>query len=150
MDVFSLLVERRVELPPELTLLIGESKTLSYDAVQRALGRLIHGEEWQTKQIPKALAKAGAWLEDHMPFGEEPFIKPWMIDLADDHYELDITRARTVLGWEPKRSLGETLPKMVSALKNDPIRWYRENKLEPPSWLEEAASRSSKEDADAD
>ena len=149
-DVFSLLVERRVELPPELTLLIGEPKTLSYDAVQHALGRLIHGEEWQTKQIPKALAKAGAWLEDHMPFGEEPFIKPWMIDLADDHYELDITRARTVLGWEPKRSLGETLPKMVSALKDDPVRWYRENKLEPPSWLEEAASRSSKEDAHAD
>ena len=70
--------------------------------------------------------------------GEEGFIKPWMIELADDHYALDITRARTTLGWEPKRSLRETLPKMIAALKADPLGWYREHKLTPPSWLEEA------------
>ena len=67
----------------------------------------------------------------------KPFIKPWMIDLADDHYALDITKARNVLGWEPKQSLRRTLPKMVAALKSDPVKWYRQNKLEPPSWLEE-------------
>jgi hypothetical protein len=44
-----------------------------------------------TPQIPKSPAKAGAWLQDQIP-GEEPFIKPWMIDLADDHYALDIHR----------------------------------------------------------
>lgn len=48
-----------------------------------------------------------------------------MIDLADAHYALDITRARSTLGWEPKRSLGETLPKMVAALRADPLVWYR-------------------------
>jgi nucleoside-diphosphate-sugar epimerase/uncharacterized membrane protein len=131
-EALSLAVDRRRQLSAEVVLLIGEPETLSYEELQKTLGRLIHGEDWETKQIPKALAKTGAWLEDHVP-GEEPFIKPWMIDLADDHYELDIRRAREVLGWEPKRSLRETLPKMVAALKEDPERFYRENKLEKRS-----------------
>jgi hypothetical protein len=83
------------------------------------------------------VAKAGAWVQDALPLGEEPFIKPWMMDLADDHLELDITRARTRLGWEPERSLRRTLPRMVAALEADPAGWYRENKLEVPSWLAE-------------
>ncbi len=131
-DAFGLLVERRGQLPRALTLLLGEPETLSYDELQRTLGRLIHGEEWSTRQIPKALAKTGAWLQDNLPGVDEPFIKPWMIDLADDHYALDITRARTLLGWEPKRSLRATLPAIVARLKADPPGWYRQNKLEPP------------------
>lgn len=135
-DGFEQFVQRRGQLPPELVLLIGEPETYSYDQLQRELGRLIHGEAWKMRQIPKALAKTGAWLQDLLP-GEEPFIKPWMIDLADDHYALDITRARTLLGWEPAHRLIATLPKMVAALKEDPLRWYRENKLKPPAWLRE-------------
>jgi hypothetical protein len=58
-----------------------------------------------------------------------------MIDRANDHYALNITRARTLLGWGPKRSLRDTIPKMIDALKADPVAWYRENDLEPPSDL---------------
>ena len=32
-----------------------------------------------------------------------------MVDLADDNIELDITRARTILGWEPRVDLDEAL-----------------------------------------
>jgi nucleoside-diphosphate-sugar epimerase len=71
--------------------------------------------------------------------GADPFIKPWMIDRANDHYALDITRARTLLGWEPKRSLRGTIPKMIAALKADPLGWYRENELEPTSEMQERA-----------
>jgi nucleoside-diphosphate-sugar epimerase len=137
LDALVLVVERRAQLAAELTVLIGEPETLSYEDLQREFGRLIHDEPWETQQISKPLAKTGAWFQDNMPFAEEPFIKPWMIDLADDHYALDITKARTVLGWEPKHSLRRTMPQMISALKSDPVKWYRENKLEPPSWLEE-------------
>ncbi|MGH2588400.1 MAG: NAD-dependent epimerase/dehydratase family protein, partial [Dehalococcoidia bacterium] len=142
-DAFALAAEKRAQLPAELLVLLGEPETLSYDQLQQAFGRLIHGEEWETREIPKALARTGAWLQDVSPVGEEPFIKPWMIDLADDHYALDITRARTTLGWEPQRTLRDTLPTMVAALKADPLAWYRANKLEPPSRLEEAAAQSS-------
>jgi nucleoside-diphosphate-sugar epimerase len=124
-------VERRADLPPELPLLIGEPEALGYGELQRTLGLLIHGEEWTTQTIPKAQAKAGAWAQDALPVGEEPFIKPWMIDLADDHYALDIGRARTLLGWEPRRSLRATLPRMVAALKADRPGWCREHGLAP-------------------
>lgn len=142
-EAMALAVERRHVLPPETVLLIGEPETMGYGELQRELGRLIHGRAWDTIQVPKPLAKAGAWLQDALPFLGESFIKPWMIDVADDHYELDITRARTLLGWEPRHSLRETLPRMVAALKDDPLRWYQENKLEPPSWLRESARRAA-------
>jgi|SRR5579859_4923292 len=134
-EAFVSVVQHRADLPPALTVLLGEPQTLSYDELQRRFGQLIHGEEWETRGIPKSLAKTGAWLEDHIPF-EDSFIKPWMIDLADDHYALDISRARAMLGWEPRNSLSETLLKMVAALKSDPAGWYRQNKLEPLPKLE--------------
>lgn len=120
---------------------------MSYDELQRTMGQLLHGEEWDTHEIPKPLAKAGAWVQDALPLGEEPFIKPWMIDLADEHQELDITRARTLLGWEPEHRLRDTLPKMIAALKRDPAGWYRANKLEPPKRLEEAEPGSPLEES---
>jgi nucleoside-diphosphate-sugar epimerase len=137
-DAIERVVERRTELPPEVPILLGEPEALTYDELQHTIARLIRGTSKETIEIPGALAplaKAGAWVLDHVP-GKKSFIRPWMIDRANDHYALDITRARALLGWEPKRSLRETLPKMVTALKADPLGWYRENELEPPSELE--------------
>jgi nucleoside-diphosphate-sugar epimerase len=136
LDVIERVVERRAKLPPETTILIGEPETLSYDELQHTFLRLIHDESWETHNVPGPIAKAGAWVQDHMP-GQDSFIKPWMIDRANDHYALDITRARTLLDWQPVRSLRGTLPKMVTALKADPLGWYRENELDPPSSLTE-------------
>lgn len=131
-DLYERAVARRKQLPPELTLLVGEPHTLSYDELQRSFARQLLGEEFDTHEIPKEAAKVGAWVEDAIPSGEEPFIKPWMIDLADDHYELDISRARSYLGWQPKHSLMETLPVMASALRRDPLQWYADNDITPP------------------
>lgn len=127
-------VSARRRLGPDETILVGEPETLSYDELQRTFARLIHDEEWETRSIPKAIAKVGAWLEDHVP-GEDAFIKPWMVDLADDHYALDIGHARSLLGWEPRRILRDTLPRMISALQYDPIGFYETNELDVPSWL---------------
>lgn len=140
-DALERAVERRKQLPAELAVLIGEPETLSYEELQQRFGWLIHHEAWETKHISKSLAKTGAWLQDHIPFGEEPFIKPWMVDLADDHYALDISRAEGVLLWEPKHSLRDALPKMINALRRDPQRFYHLNKLgQPPTRVEERAS----------
>jgi nucleoside-diphosphate-sugar epimerase len=130
-------VERRQYLPPATAFLIGEPETYSYQQLQRRLGQLMHGEDdWTTQSIPKTIAKTGAWVQDQIPGLEEPFIKPWMIDRADDHYELDITRARSVLGWQPKRRLINVLPHMVGALLQDPAGWYKRHGLE---WPKESA-----------
>lgn len=140
-DAIELTVERRRELPPEIPILLGEPEALSYDELQHTFARLIHGEDWETLEVPDALspfAKAGAWVLEKLP-GADPFIKPWMIERANDHYALDITRARTLLGWNPKRSLRATIPKMVAALLADPVNFYRENDLEMPSDLRKLA-----------
>ncbi len=69
-----------------------------------------------------------------------------MIDRTNDHYALDISRARAVLGWEPKRSLREFLPKIVTAFKNDPLGWYAENDLEPPRSLRRMKAAANRTD----
>jgi nucleoside-diphosphate-sugar epimerase len=148
-DALARVVAHRADLPPETVLLLGEPETMSYDALQHTLARLIHDEDWETRQIPKAVAKTGAWMEGLLP-GEEPFIKPWMVDIADDHWELDIARARTLLGWEPKHRLRDTLPKIVAFLKADPLGFYRENKLTPPKRLEEESRERSHAEGDED
>jgi hypothetical protein len=56
--------------------------------------------------------------------GADPFIKPWMIDRANDHYALDIKRARTLLGgrrcaafeWSPRSWLPRFLPRKRSGI----------------------------------
>lgn len=131
-EFFAQAIARRGQLPAELAVLVGEPEPLNYDELQHLLGRLIHGDAWDTYQIPKVMAKTGAWLQDALP-GEDPFIKPWMVERAEDHYAIDISRARKLIGWQPRRRLRDALPEMVALLKRDPARWYRENKLELPA-----------------
>ncbi|MEX0885700.1 MAG: NAD(P)-dependent oxidoreductase [Phycisphaeraceae bacterium] len=126
-------VDRRTSLPPELAILIGEPDVMSYEQIQQVLGKLIHGERWATHRIPKTLAKTGAWVQNRLPGAGGAFIKPWMIDFADAHYELDISRARLVLDWEPRHRLRDTLTRMVAALKADPAAWYRAHGFEAPA-----------------
>lgn len=59
-EAFVRLVHYRQQLPPKLPLLVGEPETVSYDELQNQFGLLIHDEEWDTREIPKAVAKAGA------------------------------------------------------------------------------------------
>jgi nucleoside-diphosphate-sugar epimerase len=125
----ALAVEKRSQLPKETVLLIGESKTLSYDTIQRMISCLLFNKEITTYSIPKSIAKIGSWLQCHIPFKDKPFIRPWMIALADDHYEMNTARAKKLLGWTPQHSLEETLPKMIDALLKDPEKWYKGNQL---------------------
>ncbi|MBA4057761.1 MAG: nucleoside-diphosphate sugar epimerase [Marivirga sp.] len=127
-EAFVKTIEKRNDLPGEITINISESRTFSYEELQQTVGELIHGEEWKTFEIPKPLAKAGAWAQDVVG---DPFIKPWMIDLADDHYEMDISKAKKYLDWQPRHDLMSTLPKIVNVLKSDPEKWYKSNKLNP-------------------
>ncbi|MDK1494687.1 NAD-dependent epimerase/dehydratase family protein [Sinorhizobium sp. 7-81] len=129
-EVFVRTVDRRGELPAESVMLVGEEETLSYGDLQKRFGQLIHGEDWRTLVLPRGLAKTGAWVQTEV-LDQETDIKPWMIENSDDHYEIDISRARALLDWKPKHSLAGTLPEMIGRLKEDPTDWYAKNKLEP-------------------
>ena len=147
LDAFRRAVDRRAALPPGAEILIGEPDAMGYEALQDELGYLIHGaEDWPTVRLPKPLAAAGAWAQgklepaipDAIDGGEKPFIKPFMVTMADDHYALDTRRARDLLGWEPQHRLKSELPRLVAALKSDPAGWYKTNGVAPPAWVSEA------------
>ena len=103
--------------------------------MQREFSRLIYGKEWKTWSLPKPLAKVGAVVKQYIPFMPKTFIKPWMIELADEHYELDCTKAKETLGWAPKRNLKSMLPMWIKELKSEPLAWYDENRLKPSAWV---------------
>jgi nucleoside-diphosphate-sugar epimerase len=128
--------------------LIAEPDILSYAELQDRLGELIHGQEWPTIRIPKVVAKVCAWIQEQLVGdGEETFIKPWMVDLADAYYPAAIGRARERLGWEPRHRLRDTLEEMIHRLKRDPHQWYQTNGLLWPEEgkIQEAGTRGAEE-----
>jgi nucleoside-diphosphate-sugar epimerase/uncharacterized membrane protein len=142
----------RNELAEKEIILAGEPKTVNYGKLQTLISQLIHGEETSLYKVPSTVAKAGAWLEyqteplipDDFDQGEKPFIRPFMIDLASDHYALDMSKAKEKLHWEPEHAIEETLPKMISLLKKDPERWYHKNRLVLPDWMSAAKNNPEK------
>lgn len=128
LDAIERTVLRRNDLPNSATILLGEQGVMGYGELQRKIGLLIHGEEWTTVSIPPQLAHAGVWAQESV-LDENVFQKQWMIDIADDYYELDISRARELLGWTPSLTLEGSLPAIVDQLKQDPYVWYQKNGL---------------------
>ncbi|WP_296720622.1 NAD-dependent epimerase/dehydratase family protein [Erythrobacter sp.] len=141
-------VQRRATLPPDAQILIGEPEAVGYGTLQDTIGELIHGtDDWATLRLPAPVAQLGAaaqnaaepLIPDAIDHGEKPFIKPFMIAMADDHYALDIGRAERWLGWRPQHRLADELPAMVANLQRDPAAWYDRNGITPPDWLREKA-----------
>lgn len=148
LEAFRLTVDRRHQLPPDAEMLIGEADAIGYDSLQDELGYLIHGvKDWPTVKLPKTIAAAGLWVQaklepavpDVIDEGLAPFIRPFMVSLADDHYALDTRRARKLIGWEPHHRLKDELHAIVAALKDDPVGWYAANGLPVAAWLKDAA-----------
>ncbi len=150
LDLFKRVVDRRKDLDKEVVILAGEPDAMSYARLQDRIGALIHGEEhWRTLVVPAPVAKLGAALEtraepvvpDALDQGEKPFIRPFMTEMASDHYALDISKARKLLDWEPEHRIEDRLPVLIGALKKDPLGWYEANGITPPPWLEAADER---------
>ncbi|QDV72621.1 NAD-dependent epimerase/dehydratase family protein [Botrimarina mediterranea] len=140
-------IAKRAQLEGFTALLVAEDELLSYGELQDCIGKQLYGREWTTVRIPEMVARAGSWVKNAL--GEDEFIKPWMIEMADDHYPLDCSLAKRSLDWSPKRRLSETLPEMLRRLKEDPARWYEINGLgEPPTLKDEIHSPPARPVAD--
>jgi nucleoside-diphosphate-sugar epimerase len=142
-DAFRRAIDRRATLPSGTAILIGEPDPMSYDAIQDEIGYLIHGaEDWPTLRLPRPLAAAGAWglaklepvIPDAIDQGKEPAIRPYMAMMGNDHYALDVRRARKLLGWEPAHRLKDDLPAIIAEVKRDPVAWYKRHEITPPEW----------------
>ncbi|WP_349431750.1 NAD(P)-dependent oxidoreductase [Methylomarinum sp. Ch1-1] len=150
-ELFTQVVDRRNDLPKNSVILAGEDEVMGYRELQNRIGQLVFGEKaWSTFSLPELIAKPAAWLEnkteplipDAFDQGKKPFIKPFMIDLASDHYDLDISRARELLGWEPRHKIYDGLASLVQSLKEDPAAWYRRNHILPTDWIATAEEKN--------
>lgn len=132
-DMILLVIERRHQLGKEATFLCVEEESITYKELQTLFGRLIHHcPDWPMFSMPKWFAKFGAFMMGLNPCGPPAFIKPWMIDLADDNYEFSMQHAKDVLGFSCKRKLRDALPKMVAQIKSDPVAWYQRHGIPLP------------------
>lgn len=134
LEAIFLLIKKSESLPDSITLVLGEDEALSFKELQSLIGKELYGKEWPIIRVPPFFARTGAYLLQKLPMVREPFIKPWMISYADDHYDLNINKVKEVLNWEPRHRLRETLPKMITALKTNPRRWYKEHKMVAPTY----------------
>lgn len=151
LDLFKAVITKRKDLDSQNIFLAGEASVISYRELQHQIGKQIHGEsEWATFSVPEPLAKVGAWVEDRsepvipddLDEGERPFIKPFMIDMASDHYELNIEKIERTLGWTPKHRIQTSLPKLIHNLKANPIQWYENNGIKVPAWFRAAKEKN--------
>lgn len=124
-------IQHRGQLGAYEVFLIAEPDVMTYGELQDRIGEELHGMEWPTIRIPKVLAKAGAWAKSAIGSSDE-FIKPWMVDLADAHYPVDMSHAAAKLNWHPGHRLRNTLHLMLERLKRNPKKWYQTNKLNYP------------------
>jgi nucleoside-diphosphate-sugar epimerase len=129
---FQSTLEKKESLASIESFVIGEESVLSYEDLQNVIGDYLYQKEWPTIRIPKTAAKVGAWLKDKVT-EEDEFIQPWMVDLADAHFPIDISKAKEKLNWTPSVSLRYKIPTMIDHLLNDPKKWYRVNDKEPES-----------------
>jgi nucleoside-diphosphate-sugar epimerase len=82
--------------------------------------------------VPRSLSKPGIWARDFAGrlLRNRPFERTWMADYIDRRMDVDATRTRVRLDWEPRprRFVLARIPFMIEHMKFDPIEWYSRNR----------------------
>lgn len=109
--------------------LVGERRPATYQEIQRLATEAFTGRRKRLFRVPKPLARTGAAVLSGLK--AEPFVQPWMVDFAGEHFEFDTTRIREELGFVAEGHLLERLPGMVERAKRDPEAWKSRNEARP-------------------
>lgn len=138
-------MEKRNQFSDFETLALAEEDVMSFRELQQEIGCQIHKRPWPVVRIPAFVAKTGSQVMEYLPFMRVPFIKPWMIPHSDEHFELDVSKVRRKLGWEPQFHLKNILPSIIELLKKDPKKWYSINKMDAPLYRDLSLINSERE-----
>lgn len=131
-EAIRMTLRKRSSLPEEMVMSVSEDEVPDYEELQKSIGQLIHGEDIPFFEIPKGIARAGAWIISQLPGPRQSFIKPWMVKYSDANYDLDNKKIKKILGWKPKNNLRNSLPMIIKNLLQYPGTWYRINKISRP------------------
>lgn len=120
-------VEARGRLPHKLSLLLAEDEAVTPRQLRAAVLLALDGQAEST--LPKAWALTRLYSRFQHPGGMDDTSDPELRCQASDHYEVDSTSARERLDWRPARRILEVLPAMIDGLRQDPVSWYRANRM---------------------
>lgn len=92
-----------------------------YDQIEQVCGRL--GRPFVRRTLPYLLARMAATLLENVAplLGKEPTLTRYTLSLLAFSMTLNITRARTLLGYTPRQTTAEGIDEFVSAWPLNPI-----------------------------
>jgi nucleoside-diphosphate-sugar epimerase len=126
------LLERRHGLDPMEVVMAGEDGAVSHLDLYRAATEHVDGAPRRPIHLPRPLCKPGIWLRDVVGrvSGNRPFERTWMADYVDRRLEIDASRTRARLGWDPtpRLSLLSRLPFLIEHRRENPAQWYLLNR----------------------
>ena len=128
-DAIWLTVQRRYSLPKEMSIIVSGPEVVTYAELKKVIGLLCYGEGVEAWTIPKWAAKLAIGLSEKAPMLFETDLTDWIVDNIDVNYTMDTGFSQEKLGWVPRHSFRQILPKMIANLKENPAAWYRENGL---------------------
>lgn len=113
--------------------LIGEPEPVTYGELHDRSSLAFHGKRVPLVRIPKWMARTGAFLLGAIGklFGRRRFIQPWMVRMAGEHFELDLSHTREGLGWEPKIQMKHRLDRMLDFAVHHRDLWHAINRQRP-------------------
>lgn len=113
--------------------LIGQRAPVTYREIHQKASLALTGRTWPILRVPKLVAKLGAGtLAQYAQWRDQKrFIQPWMISFAGEHFEFDLHHTAAVLGWEPRRYLGEDLDGIIAFARDHREEWLALNHERP-------------------
>jgi len=128
---FHTLFDRLESLGPEQILIASPDTVVSHMELFDAACREFLGHRVDPIKMPRAMCGPGMLFLDWLGrlWGERPFERPWMAGYIDLQMNVDSSRSRQLLGWEPRSRLEilRRMPFMIENLKSDPYEWHWRN-----------------------
>ena len=125
-------LEREPELENGEVLIAGPDRSVSHDDLYERSTGYFYGHIPRAIKLPRLLCHIGVRLTNLAGrFGAElPFERPWMVRYIDKRLNVDASRTRQRLDWEPNPRLKimRRVPLMIENRKADPIEWTRRNR----------------------
>jgi nucleoside-diphosphate-sugar epimerase len=125
-------MERADELENGEVLIASPDHGVSHDDLYERSTGYYFGRVPRPVKLPKPLCRLGVPLVNLFGRlgGELPFERPWMVRYIDKRLDVDASRTRGRLAWEPNPRLKilRRVPLMIENLRADPIEWTRLNR----------------------
>ena len=114
-------------------LMVSEDAPVTYDEIHRRTSLAFFDRVLPLVRVPRFVAWLGSLVLLGLArlTGRRRFVRPWMVRYAGEHFELDTSRTRALLDWQPEHRLGRDLDRILETARRDPERFHERNERRP-------------------